>query len=82
MIGKMLVFMREKRGMNQHRMAEHIMIPNNTLSQYENERRTVSYYTVDLIANECDFDIVFYDKKENRFYKIEDVQEEREFIKN
>ena len=58
MIGKILKTMRKIKGLTQEELSNITGIPQNTISQYENERFEPSY----IIANKCDFKIQFVNK--------------------
>lgn len=65
MIGKILKTMRKIKGLKQSELAILSNIPQNTISQYETSKIQPTFETINKIANVCDFDIVFTDKKNN-----------------
>lgn len=63
MIGKVLRTMRRKNNFSQEEVARKIGYARNTLSQYENEVLQPDFSTIEKIANECGYEIIFYNKK-------------------
>lgn len=64
MIGKVLKYMRIKKGLNQEQLAKIINVERTTLSGYETERRDINFKTMEQIANNCGFKIYFDNGKE------------------
>lgn len=63
MIGKILKTMRKIRGLKQSELTKLVSIPQNTISQYENNIIQPTFETIEKIANACKFDITFSDGK-------------------
>ena len=64
MIGKILKTMRNKKNFKQSELAIMTNIPQNTISQYENEKIQPTFEIIEKIANACDFKIEFKCKDE------------------
>ena len=63
MIGKILKTMRRKTNLSQEQIGLLIGYAKNTISQYENGTRNPDFATIEKIANECGYEIYFYNKK-------------------
>ena len=63
MIGKALKFMINSKKLNQKEIAKLINTKQNTLSRYETETTDINFETIEKIANECGYEILFYNKK-------------------
>jgi transcriptional regulator with XRE-family HTH domain len=72
MIGNMLKYMRITRNFKQDEIAKKINIKSNALSQYETSSRQPTFETIEKIADLCDFDIYFIDRKTKEKFKIKD----------
>lgn len=64
MIGKILRNMRIKKNLKQSDLSKIINIPQNTISQYENEKIQPTFEIIEKIANACDYKIEFKNKNE------------------
>lgn len=64
MIGKILKTMRLKKNLKQSDLAKITKIPQNTISQYENEKIQPTFEIIEKIANACEFTIEFKNKDE------------------
>lgn len=62
MIGKILKTMRKHNNLKQSDISKKINIPQNTLSQYENEIIQPTFETITKIAKVCNFEIKFENK--------------------
>lgn len=62
MIGKILKTMRKMNNLKQSDISQKTNIPQNTLSQYENEIIQPTFETIKKIADVCNFNIVFQNK--------------------
>lgn len=65
MVGNILKTMRRKNNLSQEQVGKLIGYAKNTISQYENETRQPDFQTIEKIANECGYEILFYNKKLN-----------------
>ncbi len=74
MIGKMLKFMRKTKKLNQKQLAKILNIAQTTLSGYETKYSNPTYETIEKIANNCDFEIIFRNKITKEEYKIKDME--------
>lgn len=76
MIGKVLRTMRRKNNLSQENIAKKIGYARNTLSQYENEILQPDFATIEKIANECGYEILFYNKKLNETLTTKNINRE------
>ncbi len=76
MIGKMLKTMRKKRNYTQEFVAKKIGYARNTLTEYETEAIEPTFDTIEKIANMCDFDIVFIDRKTKEILSSKNIDRE------
>lgn len=65
MIGKILKTMRKKAQIPQKELAKKCNIANTTLSGYESNYREPTFATIEKIANECGYEIIFKNPKTN-----------------
>lgn len=65
MIGKILRTMRRKANFTQNVLASKCNINNTTLSGYENSYREPTFNIIEKIANECGYEILFKNTKNN-----------------
>lgn len=63
MVGKILRTMRRKNNLSQEQIGKLTGYAKNTISQYENETRDPNFETIEKIANECGYKIIFYNEK-------------------
>ncbi len=63
MIGNILKTMRRKNSLSQEQMGKLIGYAKNTISQYETETRHADFETIEKIANECGYKVIFYNDK-------------------
>ena len=62
-VGKVLKTMRRKCNFSQEQISKKIGYARNTISQYETETIQPDFATIEKIANECGYEIYFYNKK-------------------
>lgn len=74
MIGKMLKYMRVTNGYNQMDLAKKLNLAQTTLSGYETHYSNPDFETIERIANTCNFDILFYNRKTKEYFKIKDIE--------
>ena len=63
MVGKILKTMRRKSNLSQEQIGKLTGYAKNTISQYEKELRDPSFDTIEKIANECGYKILFYNEQ-------------------
>ena len=74
MIGKALKYMRKNKNLKQDVLAKSLGISQQNLSRYENEQRIVSFDTIENIAEKCDYEIYFTNKKTKEKFKVNDLK--------
>ena len=60
----------------QRDIGKKISIADNTISSYERENSQPDFETIIKIAQICDFEIKFYNKKTKKYYSSEDLSKE------
>lgn len=73
MIRKALKYMRKNKQLKQDILAKEIGISQQNLSRYENEQRIISFDTIEQIANKCDYEIFFINKKTKDKFQVNDL---------
>ena len=73
MIGKALKYMRKTKKMKQSEISKIISVARNTISQYETETIQPTFDTIEKIANECDYNIYFENKKTKDKFELKDL---------
>ena len=63
MIGSILKTMRRKSNLSQEQIGQLTGYAKNTISQYENGSRQPDFDTIEKIAKECEYEIIFYNTK-------------------
>ena len=66
--------MRKTKKLNQKQLAKILNIAQTTLSGYETKYSNPTYETIEKIANNCDFEIIFRNKITKEEYKIKDME--------
>lgn len=74
MIGKALKYMRKNKNLKQDVLAKSLGISQQNLSRYENEQRIISFDTIENIAEKCDYEIYFTNKKTKEKFKVNDLK--------
>ena len=74
MIGKVIKYMRMQKKAKQAVLARKLGIERTTLSGYETERRQPDFEVIEKIANECDYEIYFINKKTGEKFKCNDIK--------
>ena len=64
MIGKILKTMRHESGLTQKDTSKKTYIGRSTLSDYEREKTDISFENIEKIANVCNYNIIFVNKKD------------------
>ena len=73
MIRKILKYMRNDKNYKQEEIASILSIKSNTLSQYENNNRQATFETIEKIAQYCDYEIIFRNKKTKEEINISNI---------
>lgn len=76
MIGKILKTMRKKNNLSQEQIAKLTGYARNTISQYETETLQPDFNTIEKIANECGYEILFKNKKNNEVLTSKNIERE------
>ena len=73
MINYALKYMRIKNNIKQEELAKKLNVKSNTISQYETSNRQPTFETIEKIADICDYDIYFIDRKTNKKFKCNEL---------
>lgn len=73
MIGKALKYMRTNKKMNQKELTNILNIGQSTLSDYENEKISISFDMIEKIAHICDYKIYFVNNKTKDSFQVKDL---------
>lgn len=65
MVGKILKTMRRKNNLSQEQIGKLSGYARNTISQYETGTLQPDFKTIEKIANECGYEIIFYNSQTN-----------------
>lgn len=63
MIGKILKYMRNTKKLSQFQLAKILNLSQQNISRYEKNQRIISFETIEQIANNCDYDIIFRNRE-------------------
>ena len=74
MIGKVLKYMRNEKGLKQMELAKRVGVGNSTISQYETEIRQATFDIIEKIAKECGYKVYFENEKENVKFCANDLR--------
>ena len=74
MVGKILRTMRRKNNLSQEQIGNLTGYAKNTISQYETETRQADFETIEKIANECGYKILFYNEKMDDTLTTENIE--------
>lgn len=74
MIEKMIKLMRKTKGLSQYQLAKILNIAQTTLSGYETKYSNPTFEVIENIAKNCDFEIVFRNKKTKEEYSTESIK--------
>mgnify|MGYP004647703395 FL=1 len=74
MIGKALKYMRKQKKLNQNDLIKLLNIGQSTLSDYENEKISIDFNTIEKIASICDYEIYFKNRVTNEKFQIKDLE--------
>lgn len=73
MIGKALKYMRTNKKINQKELTAILNIGQSTLSDYENEKISISFDMIEQIAHLCDYKIYFVNNKTKDSFEVKDL---------
>lgn len=79
MIGTILRNIRKIRKLKQKQVANYLSVAENTVSNYETEYSNITFETAISFIRECNFDIQFIDKENNKIYTVEELSKEMDF---
>lgn len=79
MIGTILRNIRKIRKLKQKQIANYLSVAENTVSNYETQASNITFETAIDFIRECNFDIQFIDKENNKIYTIEELSKEMDF---
>lgn len=79
MIGTILRNIRKIKKLKQKQIANYLSVAENTVSNYETESSNITFETAINFIRECNFDIQFVDKENNKVYTIEELSKEMDF---
>lgn len=79
MIGMILRNIRKMKGLTQKQISNKLNLAENTISNYETEISNPTFNVINKIANICDFEIQFVNKKNNKTYSIKELSKEMDF---
>lgn len=79
MIGMILRNIRKMKGLTQKQISNKLNLAENTISNYETEISNPTFNVINKIANICDFEIQFVNKKNNKTYAIKELSKEMDF---
>ena len=74
MIGKIVKLMRVSKNIKQSELAKMTNIAASTISNYEINSISISAENLRIIAEACNYEILFKDKESNKVYKIDDAK--------
>lgn len=73
MIGKCIKYLRKQANLKQDALAKMIGVEKSSLSSYEIERREITFKVMNKIAESCDYEIIFKNKKTNDEFTLNDL---------
>ncbi len=74
MIGKLLKVIRLNKGLKQSDLAAKLNIAQTTLSGYETNYSNPRFETIEKFAENCDYEIIFRNKKDNTELTTESIK--------
>ncbi len=74
MIGKAIRKMRKDSNYNQEHISKYINVGRTTLSDYEREKTAINFDLIEKIAECCDYEIIFKNKKTNETWTTKDLK--------
>lgn len=76
MIGKILKTMRRKNNLSQEQIGKLVKFARNTISQYETGTLQPDFETIEKIAYECGYKVIFINEKTNDKLTTENIERE------
>lgn len=73
MIGKVIKLMRKENNIKQMDLIKDLNIGQSTLSDYENEKISIDFETIEKIAKICNYSIYFKNNKTGKEFKTSDL---------
>ena len=73
MIGKALKYMRKINNFSQEQISNITNIGRSTISDYERGKTDINFENLEKIANICNFEIFFYNKKTKEKFRIKEL---------
>lgn len=73
MVGKVIKYMRKEKQMKQSELVKILNIGQSTLSDYENEKISIDFDTLEKIAKTCNFTIYFKNDITGKKFKAKDL---------
>ncbi len=74
MIGKILKTLRHEKNLSQEELASLAFIGRSTLSDYERMKTDINFETIERIANICDYEIIFRNKKTQKILTTKNIE--------
>lgn len=74
MIGKVIKYMRKEKNIKQSDLIKILNIGQSTLSDYENEKISINFETIEKIASICDYEIYFENRINKKRFKAKDIE--------
>lgn len=77
MIGKIIKTMRRENNLTQEELSKKIFLGRTALSDYKREKKNINFETIEKIANACNYEIAFINKKDkNRILTSKNINRE------
>ena len=79
MVGMILRNIRKLNKLRQIDIADKLKVAENTVSNYETEYSNITFESAINFIHECNFELQFVDKANNKIYTIEELSKEMDF---
>lgn len=79
MVGTILRNIRKIKKLKQKQVANYLSVAENTVSNYETEYSNITFESAINFIHECNFELQFVDKENNKTYTIEELSKEMDF---
>ena len=77
MIGKIIKTMRRESGLTQEELSQKIFLGRTTLSDYERGKTDINFETIEKVADACNYDVVFVNRKnKNKILTSKNIERE------